>query len=71
VAARGADVAAAGGPAVAVSGVAHSEQKRAVGALLVPQAGQTEASRAAQLLQNFAPAGFSEPQFAQIIVAGA
>ena len=54
------------GPAPAAwSGLPHSLQKRAPGAFEAPQDGQPEASRDPQLLQNFAPPGFSVPQLPQ------
>jgi hypothetical protein len=52
---------------VAASGLAHSAQNLAVGALAVPQAAQRTASRDAHSVQNLAPAGFSVPQLEQII----
>ena len=48
------------------SGVAHSEQNLAPGALLVPQLGQAVANGVAHSMQNLAPGRFSVPQVEQI-----
>ena len=47
----------------------HSPQKLTSGSLAAPQAGQLRASGVPQLPQNFRPAAFSAPQFAQSGIA--
>jgi hypothetical protein len=60
---------AAVGAGVPPRGVPHSLQKRASGAFRVPQEGHGWRSGAPQLLQNFAPSGFSRPHSPQLTPA--
>ena len=53
----------------ALSGVAHSPQKRSPGSVGLPQLGQATASRLAQPTQNLRPGLFSVPHFEQTVVA--
>src|SRR5260221_13659890 len=62
----GAGAAAGAAVAPATSGVAHSPQNFAVGALAAPHDGHMAASRVAHSPQNLRPASFSVPQLEQI-----